>query len=108
MILAQIATALAVGIYVVLSKDVQHNCRDATPRESLRLQHSADHLLDRAGCAAPSARFISTFASAMLSVRGSLPRTGRAGPVTLGGAKNPTPSISISIGTKHLDTTSVP
>jgi hypothetical protein len=49
MILVQIATALAVGAYVVLSKDAQHKRLDATPRESLRLQHSADHLLDRAG-----------------------------------------------------------
>jgi len=41
MILVQIATALAIGIYVVLSKDVRHKCLDATPRETLRLKHSA-------------------------------------------------------------------
>jgi hypothetical protein len=45
MILVQIATALAVGAYVVLSRDAQHKRLDATPRESLRLQHSVDHLL---------------------------------------------------------------
>jgi hypothetical protein len=77
MILVQIATALAIGVYVVLSKDVRHNCLDATPRESLR-QRSADH------------------------------RTGKAGTVALDGARNPTPSIPICIGTKHLNTTSVP
>jgi hypothetical protein len=49
MILVQIATALAIGAYVVLSKDAPHKHLDATPRESLRLQHPADHLLDRAG-----------------------------------------------------------
>jgi hypothetical protein len=49
MILVQIATALAIGAYVVLSKDAKHKRLDATPRESLRLQHSADPLLDRAG-----------------------------------------------------------
>jgi hypothetical protein len=38
----QIATALAIGAYVVLSKDAQHKRHDATPRESLRLQDSAD------------------------------------------------------------------
>jgi hypothetical protein len=32
----QIATALAIGVYVVLSKDVQPRGPDATPRESLR------------------------------------------------------------------------
>jgi hypothetical protein len=36
MILVQIATALAIGAYVVLSKDAQHKRLDATPRESLR------------------------------------------------------------------------
>jgi uncharacterized protein YbjT (DUF2867 family) len=45
MILVQIATALAVGVYVVLSKDAQRKRLDATPRESLRLQHSVDYLL---------------------------------------------------------------
>jgi len=47
MILVPIATALAVGVYVVLSKDAQPERLDAAPRESLRLPHSADHLLDR-------------------------------------------------------------
>jgi hypothetical protein len=40
MILVQIATALAIGAYVVLSKDAKHKRLDATPRESLRLRHS--------------------------------------------------------------------
>jgi hypothetical protein len=31
----QIATALAIGAYVVLSKDAQHKRLDASPRESL-------------------------------------------------------------------------
>jgi hypothetical protein len=44
MIIVQIATALAIGAYVVLSKDSQRNRPDATPRESLRLKHPADHL----------------------------------------------------------------
>jgi hypothetical protein len=48
MILVQVATALAIGAYVVLSKDAQQKRLDATPRESLQVQHSADHLLDRA------------------------------------------------------------
>ena len=47
MILVPIATALAVGVYVVLSKDAQPERLDAARRESLRLLHSADHLLDR-------------------------------------------------------------
>lgn len=34
MILVQIATALAIGAFVVLSKDVHSKRRDATPRES--------------------------------------------------------------------------
>jgi len=33
MILVQIATALAIGAYVVLSKDAQHKRRDATPTQ---------------------------------------------------------------------------
>jgi hypothetical protein len=44
MILVQIATALAIGAYVVLSKDAQPKRPDATPRESF--QHPADHFLD--------------------------------------------------------------
>jgi hypothetical protein len=44
MILIQIATALAIGAYVVLSKDAQPKRPDATARESFR--HPADHLLD--------------------------------------------------------------
>jgi hypothetical protein len=48
MILLQIASALAIGAYAVLSKDARQKRPDATPRESLRPQHSADHL-DRAG-----------------------------------------------------------
>lgn len=51
MILVQIATALAIGAYVVLSKDAQPKRPDATPRESS--QHSADHLLER-----PTARVV--------------------------------------------------
>jgi hypothetical protein len=77
MILVQIATALAIGIYVVLSKDVRHKCLDATPRESLR-QRSAEH------------------------------RTAKRRTVALDGARNPTPSIPNSIGTKHLNTTGAP
>jgi len=42
MILIQIATALAIGAYVVLSKDAQPERPDATPRESF--QYPADHL----------------------------------------------------------------
>jgi hypothetical protein len=42
----QIATALAIGAYVVLSKDAQSKRPDATPRESF--QHPADHF-DRDG-----------------------------------------------------------
>ena len=38
----QIATALAIGAYVVLSKDAQPKRPDATARESI--QHPADHL----------------------------------------------------------------
>jgi hypothetical protein len=45
MILVQIATALAAGAYVVLSKDAQPKRPNATSRESF--QHSADYLLDR-------------------------------------------------------------
>jgi hypothetical protein len=41
-ILVQIATALAIGAYVVLSKDAQPERLDATPRESF--QHPADRL----------------------------------------------------------------
>jgi hypothetical protein len=41
----QIATALTIGAYVVLSKDAQCKRPDATPRESF--QRPADHLLDR-------------------------------------------------------------
>ena len=37
-----IATALAIGAYVVLSKDAQPKRPDATPRESF--QHPAAHL----------------------------------------------------------------
>ena len=77
MILVQIATALAIGIYVVVSKDARHECLDATPRKSFR-QRSTDH------------------------------RMGSPGTVALDGARNPTPSIPTSIGTKHLNTTSVP
>jgi hypothetical protein len=54
----QIATALAIGTYVVLSKDPKHKRLDATPRASFRLQDSADHLLDRAARPEPSARFM--------------------------------------------------
>ena len=93
MILVQIATALAIGAYVVLSKDAQHKRRDATPRKSLELQHSADHLLDRAGRPEPSARFMAIFSSpAAMSVRGSLPQAGRAGKVALGGVSKTPPS----------------
>jgi hypothetical protein len=42
----QIATALAIGAYVVLSKDAQFKRADAAPRESF--QHPIDHL-DRDG-----------------------------------------------------------
>jgi hypothetical protein len=42
MILVQIAAALAIGAYVVLSKDVQPKRPDASPRESF--QHPANHL----------------------------------------------------------------
>lgn len=42
----QIGTALAIGAYVVLSKDAQPKRPDATPRKSL--QQPADHL-DRDG-----------------------------------------------------------
>ena len=45
-ILIQIATALAIGAYVVLSKDSRPNRPDATPRESF--QHP-DNYLDRDG-----------------------------------------------------------
>jgi hypothetical protein len=51
MILVQIATALAIGTYVVLSKDAQPKRPGATARESS--QHPADHLLDR-----PTARVV--------------------------------------------------
>jgi hypothetical protein len=44
MILVQIAAALAIGGYVVLSKDVQPKRPDASPRESF--QHPADQFLD--------------------------------------------------------------
>jgi len=53
MFLVQIATALAIGTYVVVSKDAGHERLDADPRESLRPQHSADHLLDRAKTPTP-------------------------------------------------------
>ena len=46
MILVQIATALAIGTYVVLSKDAPLEFPAATPRESF--QFPSDHL-DRAG-----------------------------------------------------------
>lgn len=46
MILIQITTALAIGAYVVLSRDAHPKRPDATPRESF--QHPADHL-DRDG-----------------------------------------------------------
>ncbi len=46
MILVPIATALAVGAYVVISKDAPPKRLNAAPRESLRLLHSVDHLLD--------------------------------------------------------------
>jgi hypothetical protein len=71
MIFVQIATALAIGTYVVLSKDAQHKRLDATPRESLRLQHSADHLLDRAGRPEPSVRFMAAF-SGKVALRGAM------------------------------------
>ena len=41
MILVQIATALTIGAYVVLSKDGQPKRLDANPRESLPLQQPA-------------------------------------------------------------------
>jgi hypothetical protein len=50
MILVQIATALAIGAYVVLSKDAQPKRPKASPRESF--QHTADHL-DRDGRRVP-------------------------------------------------------
>jgi hypothetical protein len=50
----QIATALAVGFYVVLARDVQPKRLDATPRRSF--QHSADHFVNSACLPAPSAR----------------------------------------------------
>jgi hypothetical protein len=55
----QIATALAIGAYVVLSKEAQPKRPDATPRESF--QQPADHLLDRGGRLEPSVRFRTTF-----------------------------------------------
>jgi hypothetical protein len=45
MIFVQIATALAIGAYVVLSKDSRRKRPDAIPRESF--QHPADHLIER-------------------------------------------------------------
>jgi hypothetical protein len=47
MILVQIATALAIGAYVVISKDAPPKRLDATPHESF--QHPVAHLLDRDG-----------------------------------------------------------
>lgn len=44
----QIGTALAVGVYVVLSRDAQPKRSGAIPREWLQLQHPPDHL-DRDG-----------------------------------------------------------
>jgi hypothetical protein len=41
----QIATALAIGAYVVLSRDAQPKRADATASEAS--QHPADHLFDR-------------------------------------------------------------
>jgi hypothetical protein len=46
MILIQITTALAVGAYVVLSRDAHPKRHGVAPRESI--QHPADHL-DRDG-----------------------------------------------------------
>jgi hypothetical protein len=63
MILVRIATALAIGAYVVLSKDAQPKRPDATPRESFH--HPADHLLDRGDRPEPSARFRTTFFGAV-------------------------------------------
>jgi hypothetical protein len=60
MILVQIATALAIGAYVVLSKDARPKRPDVTPRQSF--QRPADHLLDRDG-GLSSRRFITTFSS---------------------------------------------
>jgi hypothetical protein len=59
MILVQIATALAIGAYVVLSKDAQPKRPDVTPRQSF--QQPADHLI--ATVALSSRRFITTFSS---------------------------------------------
>jgi hypothetical protein len=53
MILVQIATALAIGAYVVLSKDARPKRPNATPRKLF--QHRADRLPDRDGCPEPSA-----------------------------------------------------
>jgi hypothetical protein len=64
----QILTALAIGAYVVLSKDAPHKRLDSTPRESLRFQHSVDHLLDRAARTEPSA----------IVTQKALPRTAQA------------------------------
>jgi hypothetical protein len=39
MILVEIATALAIGVYVVLSKDAQHKRLDATQTQGQKLTH---------------------------------------------------------------------
>jgi len=47
LIILQFATALAIGAYVVLSKDAQPRRADTTAREAFQLQYPADHFLER-------------------------------------------------------------
>jgi hypothetical protein len=75
MILVQIATALAIGAYVVLSRDAQPKRPDATPRKSI--QHPADHLIDRDGHPALSAIQLLVYPAA--AARQTVPLRSRTG-----------------------------
>jgi hypothetical protein len=69
MILVQIATALAIGAYVVLSKDAQPKRPDASPRESFQQPADRPIISLIATVTASLRRFMITFSSPMVSVQ---------------------------------------
>ena len=85
MILVQIATALAIGAYVVLSKDAQHKRLDATPTQGKH--HAGSAALTRlfsVGAALPILGYISrlamTYSSTYHDAAGAL-NSSSAGPL---------------------------
>ena len=63
----QIATALAIGAYVVLSKDARPKRPNSTSRESFQPRP----IISISTVAMSSRRFMTTFSSARMRVRGS-------------------------------------